>query len=188
MSNFILFEGLDRTGKSTISKKVAETIGAHLFHPPPGVLCPYREYFDSLDNETNLAYYLTSNHIVDYQIGEHLSSNNSVCVCDRYYYTTVAYHSVKLNKNIDYILQGMQNKPDKIYYLTANISELKERISVGNLISDRFHDVKYLEKVKKKYEEIFTNIKNVVEVDTTGRSEQEVFGEIADDLKRYGLF
>ena len=180
MKPFILFEGLDRTGKSILSAKVAEKIGAELLQSPPKELLPFREYFDGLSNETNFAYYLECNRTLNKQIRS--IRKNTPVVLDRYFFTTVAYHSVKLGRNIDYILDEMTSVPNRIYYFTGNINELNKRaIATGN-INPRFHGIKLWKEVDKNYERLFFGNPNVVKIDSTKLKLDEVYKIILDDL------
>ncbi len=182
MYQFILFEGLDRTGKSTIAKEVAKKLNAILLHSPPDILIPYRKHFDSLDNETNLSYYITANHVLDCQIGDYLSKQN--VVCDRYYFTTIAYHSAKLERNIDYLLKEMKTTPNKIYYLTGEVTVLNARAEKTGLKNDRFHGIDLWKKVEFNYNKLFKRFSNVVKIDTTNKTEEEVLQIVLNDLKR----
>lgn len=181
MYQFILFEGLDRTGKSTIAKKIAKKIDGILLHSPPEILVPYRKHFDSLNNDINLSYYITANHILDYQISENIQKRN--VVCDRHFFTTVVYHSAKLNKNLDYLLKNMKNIPSKIYYLTGKVSELDKRASDTNSKNNRFHEVILWKKVDENYNRIFAHYPNVIKINTTNKTEKEVLQIVLDDLK-----
>ena len=181
MHKFILFEGLDRTGKSTIAEKIAKLLDAKLLHSPPEVLVPFRKYFDTLDNTTNFSYYLTANQILDFKISEYLKKQN--VVCDRYYPTTAAYHSAKLNKNMNFILDTVRTKPDRIYYLTANPEILDKRATDTNSVNDRFHGIDLWRKVSKNYDKIFLHNPSVLRIDTTNKTEKEVLQIVLDDLK-----
>lgn len=179
----ILFEGLDHTGKSTIAEQIARELHGVIIHSPARELTPFRKYFDSLGNEENFAYYLTGNHAVDLKIS-HLRKKRIV-IADRHFFSTVAYHSPKLGKNIDYILKGMKNVPDIIYYFTATIAELEKRTHKSGKVNERFHGARYWKEVEAHYQRIFEHYPQVRIVDTTGKTLEQVYQFILKDIRLF---
>lgn len=145
-------------------------------------MAPFRPYFGSLDNQSNLAYYIVCNHILNLKIVE--IRQKFPVVLDRYFFTTVAYHSAKLGKNIDYILDRMTTLPDRIYYLTGDISELENRTRTTGQVNDRFHGVGLWEEVDKNYRRLFSHNPNVLVVDTTNRTIDQVYNQILTDVHK----
>ena len=187
MHPFILIEGLDRTGKSTIARRVAEAMGGRQLHSPPDVLVPFRAGFDSLsDDEINFCFYLVGNHVLNQQIAKILK--RSPVVLDRHFPSTVAYHSPKLGRNLDYCLEGMSPLPNRIYYLTGDLDVLDERARVTCTRNDRFHGFDYWRQVASHYDRIFKGNETVVRVDTTDMAEDVVYKFVFGDLKESGLF
>ncbi|MFO7710271.1 MAG: hypothetical protein R6V53_00745 [Candidatus Woesearchaeota archaeon] len=180
MSQFILFEGLDRTGKSSIAKRIAHEMNAVLLHSPPELLMPFRSHFDALDNETNFSYYLTANHVLNCQIEELLKTSS--VVCDRYFHTTIAYHSVKLKRNLDSYLNGMTVTPHRIYYLKGDVEVLEQRAK--NSGKDRFHGPDLWREVMRNYDRLFENLPNVLVIDTTDKTEEEVYKIVSEDIEK----
>jgi dTMP kinase len=90
---FIVFEGLDGSGKSTTARRCAERLGArYMTTPSPSV----REYRESLIDalgccpEAPQLFYMATVFAASQEIGELLAAGESV-VLDRYYLSTQAY-------------------------------------------------------------------------------------------------
>lgn len=91
---FIVLEGSDGTGKSTLVTQLADRIGGVVYKTPPK---KYRKYSDKLHRDAPVAqhYQFYRDAVLDAsnEIEELLASGKRV-VCDRYWMTTVAYHVV----------------------------------------------------------------------------------------------
>lgn len=195
---FILFEWLDHVWKTTTANYFAKLLNAQYLYSPTDNLISLREYFDNIDIsfETNFQYYLASNITSDFVIN---CLNNWIklknkkfpywkdwkpisVVLDRYFYTTAAYHSIKLWRNIDYIFNRMKSLPDRIYYLRSDIEVIMNRIKTSWLINPRFNDADFMRKVDVEFQRLFKWNKNVVIIDTWINNQEEVKDIIKRDL------
>jgi thymidylate kinase len=181
---FILFEGLNRTGKTKIAEEVARRVGGLYLHSPPEELMPYRKLMDRYTQpEINLAFYLHSNHRLDNRVKNELEATH--VVLDRYYPSTIAYHSLKLDRNIDHLMKNMITVPDRIYFLTATQEKVDERYekSTRSKKNPRFHGLDGA--ADKEFRRIFKDMHNVMMVDTTHMSLEETFDVVWDDFKKH---
>jgi dTMP kinase len=85
---FVVIEGLDGVGKSTVSRQLAKDIGANLFHTPDSRLDEIRPIFDNSSIATRTAYYYACNYLVSDQIEYQLKTKSAIL--DRYYGSTIA--------------------------------------------------------------------------------------------------
>jgi dTMP kinase len=125
---FIVLEGIDGAGKTTVCRALAKSIGAKLFRTPPPGFKATRNHIDSTAtlNPRFLFYLCSVAHTSD-SIVESLQKRH--VVCDRYIVSTVAYHrafGLKLDWNLD---QLNLVQPDFTFFLElANDDERKRRL------------------------------------------------------------
>lgn len=90
---FIAVEGLDGTGKSTLSRLLADALGAALLRTPPEELALVRPEIDRALRESAVAtqlFYAGTVALASLRVRGHLAEGHSVVV-DRYWASTVAY-------------------------------------------------------------------------------------------------
>lgn len=89
---FVVVEGIDCSGKSSVAASVAQLIGGIVYETPPK---SFRGSFRPPELATDLRrhyeYYRDSNVVASEEISETLSKGVNV-VCARYWFSTLAYH------------------------------------------------------------------------------------------------
>lgn len=173
---FILFEGIDGSGKSTLAKQFAKEIDGTYYYSPPKIIRFLRRYADNSAPQLRYAYYLFGNMISSWQINNLLKRKH--VVCDWYVYSTIAYHSVLMNKELkapNILL------PDNIIHVTADWKDIESRLNARSSRS-KYENNGFLRKVSKKYQEIFSNFDNVIKVDTSSNSVNLILGSIKGRL------
>ncbi|XP_039604786.1 UMP-CMP kinase 2, mitochondrial isoform X1 [Polypterus senegalus] len=90
-SNFpvIVIEGLDATGKTTLTKSLQETLKGTLLRSPPPQLSHWRDQFDSQPAVIRRAFYTLGNYITAAAIAR--ESEKAPVIVDRYWPSTTAY-------------------------------------------------------------------------------------------------
>jgi len=128
---FIVIEGLDGSGKSTVADELSQLLGAELYKTPPADYSVIREFVNNSENrDAAFYYYLSSVFHASSQIEALIQKGKSV-VCDRYYYTTLtAYPDILEATYVDFWLHvdKLVNRffqPDFAFFL--NVSNVKER-------------------------------------------------------------
>lgn len=91
---FIALEGIDCSGKTTVTQLLAAQEGMVSYATPPKAFRQQRERVDAeASPEEHYRFYLESMKIASAEISALLGAGSSV-VCDRYWLTTYVYHRV----------------------------------------------------------------------------------------------
>ena len=125
---FIVIEGLDATGKSTLAPKLAECLDATFLACPPRLEAPkwlkgdLRSHFDCRPSVQRRAYYRAANLIASEQAEVALQTGHVVMA--RYWPSTVAFAALDDDSNIDREWQGRYppelREPDEVILLTVD--------------------------------------------------------------------
>ncbi|XP_068436826.1 UMP-CMP kinase 2, mitochondrial [Clinocottus analis] len=85
----IVIEGLDATGKTTLTESLRDALGASLLRSPPQCLSPVRARFDREPPLIRRAFYALGNYITAEQIGQ--EGMKTPVIVDRFWHSTAAY-------------------------------------------------------------------------------------------------
>jgi dTMP kinase len=132
-ARFIVIEGLDGSGKSTVVELLHQIIsGSQIFKTLPKEYVPIRPYVYQSNNQyAKLHYYISGNFFVSAKVEEAIFLGKTV-ICDRYYYSTIADHSElfddsKLYSNACEIFNKMM-QPDFAFFLDVDEDVRVQRI------------------------------------------------------------
>jgi len=151
MKKFIVLEGGDGAGKSSTAEKLAKQINGLYYKTPPFPMNSIRTCIESTgDFNLRFLYYLTSTFYASHEISQLLK--NQHVVCDRYIYSTIAYHKV-LGVHIQPEIENQVLQPDFSFCLFVQTEELKRRIAkrseLGTFDNDFNMQLKVIEEFKK---------------------------------------
>jgi len=166
LSLFIVFEGLDGSGKSTqqqlLNDKLQSDKISSISFREPGSTVIGEKIVKILQSDQKLSplselllFYVSRSAIIEEKIKPALE-NYDVVICDRYFYSSVAYQGYGRGMNIDFINQINDEVvkniiPDLIFYMDINWEEKKKRKGIN--IKDRFEkeDRVFHNKVRSGY-------------------------------------
>lgn len=169
---FVVFEGLDGSGKTGISRQVASAIGAEWASTPAKELSECRKIADNLfkncGRAAQLFYAATVVHASAYA-AERLRENKSV-VIDRYAMSTLAYDKSVRNSGlddsfwVDGVFSGLQ-VPHLVIYLDvpAEIREDRMKKSRGDWGATDRASVTKADNVHKRYCALFDKFRSLAQ-------------------------
>lgn len=85
----VVIEGLDATGKTTLTESLRDTLGATLLRSPPKCLAPLRACFDREPPLIRRAFYALGNYITAEEMGQ--QGMKTPVIVDRFWHSTAAY-------------------------------------------------------------------------------------------------
>ncbi len=192
MGRFVVFEGIDKSGKTTqiemIYKYLKDKYGNVILIKEPGTTELGEELRQLLLNKSikispisELFLYLAARAQLIEEYIKNYKNEDIIILSDRYYYSTIAYQGYGRGLDVDmllYLNKIVVNdyEPDYIFFFDIDNNTFIKR--KGDKI-DRIEKerIEFFEKVKEGYYFIFKSKKNVFYIDAT-KSKDEIFNEI----------
>ena len=169
MSLFIVFEGLDGSGKSTqqqlLNAKLKSDKISTISFREPGSTMIGNQIVEILQSDQKLSplselllFYVSRSAIIEEKMKPALD-NHDVVLCDRYFYSSIAYQGYGSGIDINFINQINDQVvkniiPDLIFYMDINWEEKKNRKGIN--VKDRFEkeDRNFHNKVRSGYQSL----------------------------------
>lgn len=133
---FVVIEGLDATGKSTLVEELVKRLNATQLACPPELKAlglsdgNLRSHFDNRPPMQRRAYYRAANLIASEQT--EIALQNGHVVMDRYWPSTVAFTALDDDSDLDQEWQGRYppelHEPDAVILLTVDEENRKRRM------------------------------------------------------------
>ena len=192
---FIVIEGLDATGKSTLAVKLAKHLDATLLKCPPQLVAPelsdtdLRSYFDDRPSLQRRAYYRAANLIASEQAEVALQEGH--VVMDRYWTSTVAFAALDDDSDLDQEWQGRYppelRKPDTIILLTVDEENRTKRMQErGVPTTDEEQNLAADAARREAVLQIYRTF-DPIEIDTSHLTPDAVLERVLNTLHRYGM-
>jgi len=183
MNKFIVYEGLDACGKTTLSSLYAKVRNSAVHSAVVEEALELRKVIDSYQSkESALLYFLMNNYLKSHEVSAALESGD--VILDRYIFSTLAYQTIILNesivKNIFDTLNIAQNilLPEVIVFVKADAKTINSRIDArGGTVQWYGDAVTQNNCVETAYKKVFQWFDiPIVEINTSekcGRSVEE---------------
>ncbi len=169
---FIVFEGIDKSGKSTLSQQLSS------FLKEQGInVILTREPYNKNENFKN---WTVRDFLIDRKKHEeeillkHYDSKNTIVICDRYFFSTYAYQICGLGVNQELIFKlekeiGVKNlSPHIVFFLDVSLEERKKRCQKDKEIKLDHFDQKednFFKKVRDGYFSFLATHPNTIILD-----------------------
>jgi len=186
MPVFIVFEGLDGAGKTTLSKALASDLNALYIATPPPLLGAkiIRNIMDEQASlKTRFLYYLLANSFVSDKIREARRSRD--VVCDRYIHSTLVIHQL-LEVGVTINLNSLRLEQPDISFFIFTSDEDERRRRIENRGKKTKYDIMKEDKVfRRRYIDYFQRKPEFIFIDTSHENEEGSLERIkAEILKR----
>lgn len=179
---FVVLEGVDGVGKTTITQLLASHLNAIHLATPQTPFSDIRTAVEELHDPTlRFHFYLTSVIAISPVIERYLTT--SAVVCDRYVHSTIAYHKV-MGVDLTYIEWEKLPiiRPTATFLLTASNAVRNGRTSERATESLHDHaiekDYEFLDRVNDEFLKM-----GLAVVDTNNKKPPEVVQQIMHTLK-----
>lgn len=149
MKKLIIFDGCDGTGKTSCATSLAEKINAVYYKTPPKIFENIRGIIESSKNyNLRFYYYFISMLYSAREISEILE--HDCVICDRYIYSTIAYHRV-LGVEVPSDLEQLVPVPDYAFCLYARDEVIKQRLSERSVFGALDNDLELQHKAFNEF-------------------------------------
>ena len=201
--NFIAFEGIDGSGKSTQVKMLTEKMkeeGIYCYTTMEPTDSPIGSLIHQImtgrikaDNKVIAALFAADrlDHLLNDINGiVHKINEGITVISDRYYFSSYAYHSVDMP--MDWVIKANEQssgilKPTVNIFIDVNPDTAIERIARNRFHQELFEKKSRLVKVREKYFEAFEKLKEtekVIIIDGN-KSKQDIADDIWEKIKPY---
>lgn len=188
MKNFIVIEGVDGSGKTTVGESLADRISGEYIFTPSRSYESIRDYINcSASPEARFLYYLSS--VID--VSDKISkSGDKNYICVRYIWSTIIGYAVIGDKDVSDVKRMLKPfepyiiRPTKNVLLTVSEDEQIKRLKLRNGCKHTFSDKLSIEseefrnKVNRMYHEFAYKNDSWAIIDTTNKSIENVVDEV----------
>ena len=187
MKPFIVFEGLDGAGKTTLSKMLAADLNAIHVSTPPQVLIG-ANLRDVIDEEASLVtrflYYMFGNALVSDQVRQ--LRKDRIVVCDRYVHSTLSIHQLLgLDLAIDWEALGFE-KPDVSFFIFTSDEEERLRRILARGKNTKYDKMKEDPVFRSAYVNYFLK-RDFIPVDTSNETPEQSLSKIRKKLAEIAI-
>ena len=192
---FIVIEGLDATGKSTLVAELVKSLDATLLQCPPRLEAPefidgnLRSHFDKCPSFQRRAYYRATNLIASEQTEVALQAGH--VVMDRYWTSTAAFAALDDDSDLDQEWQGRYppelRKPDIVILLTVDEENRAKRMhGRGEPVTTEEHNLAADAARRETVLQVYRTF-DPIEIDTSDLTPDTVLETVLAALHRSGL-
>lgn len=176
---FITIEGVDGTGKSTVTKLLAKMIGGISISTPPSSSKAERIIIEKSNNKHEKFKFYISQIIKQQQEIRNIIKNHHI-VCDRYIHSTFAYNW-PYSKPLPTSINNYRNDiivPDYSFLLIADDVVRKNRIKNRENSTGKVNAADYQYSIIESAKLRFSNMSELILIDVNKKTPQEICEEL----------
>ncbi|HAB93115.1 MAG TPA: thymidylate kinase [Pseudomonas sp.] len=184
MSRFVVVEGLDGVGKSTLVKELAESFSGHAMSTPGPALRESRQSVLNAFSQDELAkaLFYTASVSSEGRRARILAESGAWVFMDRYWASTVAYAKARgVTADLDALSKSLV-QPDITVLLVLDESERQRRLNIRGATSE---DMETLDAIFRKcvLDELHARANLVVDI--TGLAELDAASKLSSSIIEY---
>jgi len=194
-SLFIVFDGLDGSGKGEMIKRLSEYLkekGHNILltrEPTDGqfgrqareILQTESDPLSSSEKCLQLFIKDRKEHI-DKEINPAIKEGKTV-ICDRYYYSTIAFQHTQGIDIQSLILVNMGFKtPDITFILDLPATQALDRIHDRGLDTEKFEEIKFMKDLRQNFLNLKKKLADPIEIIDASKTKDEVFEQIKEKI------
>lgn len=196
---FVALEGIDGTGKTTISKIISERLrekGVKVYltkEPTENLVLDYSKQSDrTAENGISLFFRFTEDRFLHKSLIKEKIKEGFLVLTDRYILSSFAYQGAVIEpifgskeKTIEWmasVSEIIDLAPDMTFYLDLDVERAMQRMGNRSILTG-FEEKKYLSQVKGYYENLINE--SVIRVDASKPKDSvadEIFSKIMENL------
>ena len=163
----ICFEGVDGSGKTTLSKLLTKKLKGRYIKSPPDSIAKTRKLIGDANDDITFHHYVFGDSAAGL-LAQGISKYKTVCP-DRYHYSTRVYHHNVLSRGAKIPILPKENL---IVYLSAEWSVIDKRLDERG-DRKKHENLINLKKIHNRYKKLFKNNKDVMYIDTSKNNIKE---------------
>jgi len=198
-SLFIVFDGLDGSGKGEMIKRLKECLNKNkelkilvTKEPTDGkygkqikkILREEKDPKKGAEKCLQLFVKDREEHLAR-EIEPFLKKENAIVICDRYYYSTIAFQHTQ-GVDMEKVIFGNMafRTPDIVFILDLPAEMALERVGKRGEEKEKFEQLEFMKELRENFlklkEELDDNIKTI----DASKAKEEVFGKIKEEIDK----
>ncbi len=195
---FIVFDGLDGSGKGEMVKRLNDYLVKKGFkvlvtkEPTDGkygkeIKKILREEKDPrIGAEKCLGLFVKDReeHLAK-EIGPFLEQENTVVICDRYYYSTIAFQHTQGVEMEKIVFENMSFRtPDIVFVLDLPAETALERVDRRGGGKEKFEELEFMKELRKNFLKLKDVLDDNIKVIDASKSKDKVFEQIKKEIDK----
>lgn len=199
-SIFIVFDGLDGSGKGEMIKRLKDYLAKKdnnlkiLITKEPTDGQYGRQIKEILKEEKDpilgaekclTLFVKDRQEHLEKEINPFLKKDNSVVVCDRYYYSTIAFQHTQGIDVEEVIFQNMTFRtPDIAFILDLAAETAVQRIHKRGLQKEKFEELSFMKELRQNFLNLKKELSDNIKIIDASKPEDAVFNQIKKEIDK----
>jgi dTMP kinase len=179
---FIVFEGIDASGKTTVARLLANHLQASYYATPPKEFLLRREEVDlNASADDHYRFYLDGIRHASAEIWELLSEGKTV-ISDRYWVSTYVYHSVMAASVSKEDFKNIVS-PDMTVLLTVSPEVQEYRFAQRGMSAGDKRMLNQQEAISREFKKLLVAEDHLVAIDTSFLTPSDVMAQVLAEIR-----